>query len=147
MATSNVSALDQDTWQLVATNSPTSGTTSTFSSLSGYKKYMLVAENVTGSNAELRVTFNGSTTGYIGTVLGYANSTTYLFLTLSNTTNHGYLIIENVNNGGPKLTTGLDYNAYVPTGMWTNTADITSITVTRSSAYTGGTIKLFGIAG
>ena len=147
MATGSVSALDQDTWQLVATNSPTSGTTSTFSSLSGYKKYMLVAEDVTGSSAELRVTFNGSSTGYNGIIVAAANSKTYLFLTVGATNASGYMTIDNVNNGGPKITNGIDYNAYVTYGIWNNTDPITSITVTRSSAYTGGTLKLYGIAG
>ena len=147
MATSSVSALDQDTYQLVGTNTPTSGTTSTFSSLSGYKKYILVAEDVTGSSAELRVTFNGSSTGYVGIIVATANTKTFVYLSVGSTNSSAYIIIDNVNNGGPKIIKGIEHNAYVTEGMWNNTADITSITVTRTSAYTGGTLKLYGIAG
>ena len=148
MATGSVSALDQDTWQLVATNSPTSGTTSTFSSLSGYKKYMLVAEDITGTGGELRVTFNGSSTNYTSVVPnGVANSKTFLIFTLNSSTNNAYMIIDNVNNGGPKIANGVDHTAYLNYGIWHTTDSITSITVTRTNAYTGGTLKLYGIAG
>ena len=69
MATSNVSAIDNDVWQLVATNSPTSGTTITFSGLTGYKKYMLIANNLTGNaTTTINITFNGSSTNYISMV-------------------------------------------------------------------------------
>lgn len=147
MAVDSVSAIDKDTWQLVATNTPTSGTTSTFSGLSGYKKYLLVAEDVTGTSGELRVTFNGSSTNYICIIEGAANSKTYIILSLNSTSASGYLTIDNVNNGGPKVCFGVDYVAYPVYSMWHNTADITSITVTRTTAYTGGTLKLYGIAG
>jgi hypothetical protein len=147
MATGSVSALDQDTWQVVATNTPTSGTTSTFSGLSGYKKYMLVAENITGTSGELRVTFNGSSSNYINEIYVTANSKTYIILALGSTSASAYMSIDNVNNGGPKVTFGIDYNAYEVYGMWNNPDPITSITVTRTQAYTGGTLTLYGIAG
>ena len=136
-----------DTWTLIATNTPTSGTTSTFSSLSGYKKYLLVGEAVTGTNGALRVTFNGSATNYISVIHNIAAETTFLIFTLNNTNVSGYMSIENVNNNGPKVTSGTDGNGYTPvSGIWNNTDPITSITVTRTTAYTGGTLKLYGVA-
>jgi len=148
MATGSVSALDQDTYQLIATNTPTSGTTSTFSGLSGYKKYILVAESVTGTSGALRVTFNGSATNYISVINAVATETTFLVFALNNTNVSAYINIENVNNNGPKVTNGIDGGGYtLVSGIWNNTDPITSITVTRTTAYTGGTIKLYGIAG
>ena len=118
MATGSVSALDQDTYQLIATNTTTSGATSTFSGLSGYKKYIIAWEGVTqdtSGNAYLQ--FNSDTgNNYFGGIYlidgtsnTFRNKRDRVKLTWDNfnTTMNGYISIENVNNGAPKLINGI----------------------------------------
>jgi hypothetical protein len=164
MATSSVSALDQDTWQLVATNTTTSGTTSSFTGLTGYKKYMITYNNVslTGSGSSY-IQFNSDTgNNYFGGIsLGNTDGTFqnqrdriklnyYAIVTIMN----GYFIIENVNNGAPKLVTGQlngrqndDWHMLI-NGGWLTADTITSIVITAGgNDFSAGTIKLYGIAG
>ena len=165
MATSNVSALDQDTWTLIATNTTTSGATSTFSGLSGYKEYLIAWENIsqdTNGNAFLR--FNSDTgNNYFGgmTILNYTgslrNKRDRIKLTWDDyrTTINGYISIKNVNNGAPRLIEGelLDSseNQYVMkiSGGYTPITAITSIVITAGGAgsFSAGSMKLYGIAG
>jgi len=160
MATGSVSALDQDTWQLVGTNTVSAGSsTSSFTSLSGYKKYLVVVQNYvpsTGNNLLLR--FNGdSTTGnyggasvYIDTLgassktgiplRGYADDNTSANMTY-------YAIIENVNNGGPKIVQIGGVQTTAGGGVWVTTDAVTSISFTTTTGTFEATIKLYGIAG
>ena len=160
MDTSNVSALDQDTYQLIATNTTTSGATSTFSGLSGYKKYIVAFEGVSiSASANIVLTFNGSTSNYWGGVtLAYStnfqNGTSGIKLnwTTFTTGNNGIISIDNINNGAPKIVKGeLVYgNDYICDirGGWTQADSITSITFTLASgAFSAGSMKLYGIAG
>ena len=164
MATGSVSALDQDTYQLIATNSTTSGSTSTFSGLSGYKQYMIAWENVSqGTNGNAFLRFNSDTAdNYFGGMnLGYTTSTRNkrdrIKLTWDdyNQTINGYLLITNVNNGAPRLVEGLfidsqeNINYQFIKGGYTPTTAITSIVITAGGAgsFTAGSMKLYGIAG
>jgi hypothetical protein len=160
MATSNVSALDQDTYQLIATNTPRTGSSTTFSSLSGYKKYIIAFDGLGGSSAGgMNMTFNGASTLYYGgthiaggTTYQAENSNIQLGYNVANL--RGTVTIENVNNGAPKIVNGItnyDYQSnteinYV-IGGWTNASAITSITINCGGTYNRGSVSLYGIAG
>lgn len=164
MATGSVSALDQDTWQLIATNTTTSGTTSTFSSLSGYKEYLLAWSGVsTTSDGSSYLQFNSDTgTNYFGGVnLGetdgtFQNKSDRIRLNYSSlrTTQSGYMSIKNVNNGAPKIVIGTlsghsenNWQANI-NGGWLTTDAITSIVITAGAGtFSAGSMKLYGIAG
>ena len=164
MATGSVSALDQDTWQLIQTNTTTSGSTSTFSSLSGYKKYILTLEGVTlSTNADAVLTFNSSTSNYYGraalwgenTYSGPASTGIPLNYTTYKTSMNGLYVIDNVTNGAPRTVKGIyqrgDLAGSVPItidGGWLDTSAITSMVITLSTGtFSAGSIKLYGIAG
>ena len=164
MATGSVSALDQDTWQLIATNTTTSGSTSTFSSLSGYKEYLITWNGVsTSSNGSSYLQFNSDTgTNYFGGIsLGeydgtFQNKSDRIILNYSTirTTLSGYISIKNVNNGAPKIvagtTSGQSENQWQVDidGGWLTTDTITSIVITAGAGtFSAGTMKLYGIAG
>jgi len=161
MATSNVSALDQDTWTLIATNTTTSGSTSTFSGLSGYKKYMVAWEGVSRTTSGAPVlTFNGSTSNYWGGVIllysgNYQTGKAGIRCSWSTfiAENNGSFIIENANNNGPKIVTGglvhlADEWQQDVKGGWNTIDPITSITFTTASGtWSAGSMKLYGIAG
>lgn len=160
MATSNVSALDQDTWQLVGTNTVSAGSsTSSFTSLSGYKKYLVVIQNYAPSVANnLLLRFNGdSTTGNYGSAAVYLY--TYGTGNLTGIVLRGYnddagsvnmtyyATIENVNNNGPKIVQVGGIQTTAGGGVWTNTDTITSMSFTTTTGTFEATIKLYGIAG
>ena len=164
MATGSVSALDQDTYQLIATNTTTSGSTSTFSSLSGYKEYLITWNGVsTSSNGASYLQFNSDTgTNYFGGIsLGEADGTfenksdrIRLHYSSLRTTLSGYISIKNVNNGAPKIVVGTtsgnaENNWQVDiSGGWLTTDAITSMVITTGGGtFSAGSMKLYGIAG
>ena len=152
MATGQVSSTNITPWQLVSTVTTTTGTTATFSSLAGYKQYMLCWNGVTQSAGRIRLEFNGSTTNYVSqiSVAGYQTSVnTSITLADTGTTADGFLNIYDVLTAGPKQVQGAGNNASQPgviTGIWNNTAAITSMVATTAGAYTAGTWTLYGIA-
>ena len=165
MATGTVSSATGNPWQTISTNTPTSGTTVTFSSISGYKTLMLAFSNVTTASAagSGSITFNGSSTNYSVLYLGSYLSLSYSSNTLipvdkqagTNGNYSGYLLINDAINPIPKTFTGVGYDSNTPStgvinGVWVNTSAITSITFTSSgAAFSGsntGTFTLYGIA-
>jgi hypothetical protein len=160
MATGTVSSLAPNQYQLVATNSPTSGTTVTFSSLSGYKSYLLTFEHLGGFAAAptVRVRFNGDSTNgkYVSIDVGTTSiergddNCILVFTGLATNGNSAFLTIENVLQTAPKYVDGAtsqnDGNALLIKGMYFDTAAITSIVVSSSQAFSTGTINLYGIA-
>lgn len=164
MATGSVSAIDQDTWQLIQTNTTTSGSTSTFSGLSGYKKYILTFEGVTlSTNANAVLTFNSSTSNYYGRAALWGENTFSgpdgtgipLNYTTYKTSMNGLYVIDNITNGAPRTVKG-KYNTTDSAGTqpitidggWLDTTAITSMVITLSTGtYSAGSMKLFGIAG
>jgi hypothetical protein len=161
MATSTVSALDQDTYQLIATNTPTSGSTTTFSSLSGYKKYMLSFDLLTqSSGGTIALQFNGINSKYYGGVhiagsTTYQASNDYIYLYYNAGSIKGVVEIFNVNNGAPRIVDGVtNYQSGATSGEicfvkggWYNTTPITSISILCNGTWTSGSVSLFGIAG
>jgi hypothetical protein len=166
MAVGQVSSTNYDNWQLIATNTTTSGTTSSFTGLTGYKKYLVTIEGVVfASNTHLTMTFNSSTANYVSSFAAENQSSTARYTTsgttnlrftsTSTTTFKGSVQIDNI-LAGPKLVTlnllahGAGGDDIVQgTGFWNDTAAITQINFTSSggsTAFTAGTISLYGIA-
>ena len=151
MAVGQVSSISEDNWQLIQTNTTTSGTSSTFSGLSGYKAFMLACE-FTSSSGYSSLKFNGSTT-YYGGVLTYGtggmSERNAIYLTSGSGTGvFGTLLITNVLSVAPKPVTGSN-GANTAGGninaSWTGTDPITSIVI-ASPGFTSGEIRLYGIA-
>jgi hypothetical protein len=169
MAVGQVSSLNQDNWQLIGTNSPTSGTSTSFTGLSGYKKYMLVWSPITftsSTGTRIRATFNADADVNYASVttdgVTYSSSSTYNIVTnlgiqlagAAAATHTGYLIIDNANLSIPKICSGQSYSTdqgyySAINGVWLPTSVITSIELNRaggSATISSGTIKLYGIA-
>ena len=155
MAVGQVSSISQDNYQLIATNSPTSGLTSTFT-FSGYKKLLLTFNYTTASGTRAYMQFNGSDTNYGGgTWVNEYNGNFFVTNTavgldgITTTPHDGYAIIENAAAGAPKIIKGAsNNNGYVSSidSCWNNTAAVTSLVVTVGAAFSTGSISLYGIA-
>jgi hypothetical protein len=165
MAVGQVSSTNYDNWQLIATNTTTSGTTSSFTGLSGYKKYLVTIEGVVfASSTQLTMTFNSSTANYVSSFAAENQSTTARYptsastnLRLAATSTNSFKGLVQIDNilAGPKLVTlnliahGTGDDIVQGTGFWNDTAAITQINFTSSggsTAFTAGTISLYGIA-
>jgi hypothetical protein len=156
MATGQVSSITSDNWQLIATNTTTSGTTSSFS-FSGYKRLLLTWNVNTAASSNIYFLLNGATTNYGGGTwvneyngqFNVSNTAIYINGIVQSGNKDGYCIIENAAAGAPKLVNGFDNeNGYVSTiaSSWNNTAALTSLAITTSSAFNAGSISLYGIA-
>ena len=156
MATGTVSSVNYDNWQLIQTNTPTSGTTSSFTSLSGYKKFMLTFNQInTASSATYRIRFNsdsGNNYGHTATAAGsYAseNSSILLLGYVTGGPHSGYVLIDDVLTSSPKRVEvgGSYYVGSGSKGIWLGTSAITSIEFSIStSSFSSGSISLYGIA-
>ena len=156
MAVGQVSSTNYDNWQLIGTNTTTSGTSSSFSSISGYKRLMLTFNNInTAANAQYRIRFNsdtGNNYAYSARIDGSTTSEiSYIGLLGFVTTgpHSGYVLIEDVLTSSPKrIEVGGSY--YVSNGgkgIWLGTSAITTIEFSLSaSAFNAGSISLYGIA-
>jgi hypothetical protein len=155
MAVGQVSSISQDNYQLIATNTTTSGLTSTFT-FSGYKKLLLTFNYGTAAGTRAYIQFNGASTNYGGgTWVNEYNGQFFVTNTaigldgISCNAHDGYAVIENAATGTPKIIKGASNNdAYVSSidSSWNNTAAITSLVVTVGSAFNAGSISLYGIA-
>jgi hypothetical protein len=155
MAVGQVSSITSDNWQLIATNTTTSGTTSSFS-FSGYKRLLLTFNHTTAAGARAYMQFNGASTNYGGgTWVNEYNGQFFVTNTaigldgITSTGHDGYAIIENAAAGAPKIIKGASNNdgyACSIDSCWTSTAALTSLVVTTGSTFNGGSISLYGIA-
>jgi hypothetical protein len=159
MAVGTVSGVNLDeAWQLIATNTPSAAATSTFSSLSGYKKFLIAYKSITSSTATvLGLRFNGDSTvgNYGGSVWHYGNiidnNTQASLITATGGTTHysGAVTIDNSVQGFHLVTVNSGYNVTLGSSVYlpTTAADITSIEFRPASGGTiTGTIYLYGIA-
>jgi hypothetical protein len=161
MAVGTVSSVSGDNWQLIATNTPTSGTSTSFTSLSGYRKFRLIWSALTfGGSATAMLRFNSdSTNSYIGAASGYVASTSEGWSTAAiitgyaSTTHYGFIDIEDVDKTFPKKMQGVWDNqdlgvGDVLNGVYIGSSAITSIALLDSSGNTisSGTVYLYGLA-
>lgn len=158
MAVGTVSGINEDSYQLIATNTTTSGSSTTFSSLGSYKKLILAWEGVTQSSGPMLVRFNSSTSSYYGRwysivagVLQIAADGVPLNYNSVNTSIAGYIVIENTNNNAPKVIRGnsTDTNprdAEIQ-GSWFTADTVTSLAIVSTGTFSAGTFSLYGIAG
>jgi hypothetical protein len=157
MAVGTVSSVSDDAYQLIATNTTTSGATTTFSGLGAYKKLILAWEGVSMSGGPMLMTFNSSTSSYYGRwysivagVLQIAANGIPLNYNSLNTSIAGYIVIENTSNNAPKIirgnTTDTNPRDAEIQGSWFTADTITTLTVTSAGTFSAGTFKLYGIA-
>jgi hypothetical protein len=157
MAVGTVSGLNLDEeFQLIATNTPSAAASTSFSSISGYKKLMLVFKNYTTSVAGgARLSFNGDTTsGNYSSNAWWGESAqndSLSFIILganpySSQVRTGYVIIENVNKSTPHPVNGTAYDASIIAAFYVEANPITSVTVTGPGGTITGTFSLYGIA-
>ena len=157
MAVGTVSGASDDVWQLITTSSPSAVTTSTFSSISGYKKLMLTFSGNRSAADYFWLQFNSDTT-----VANYGGSSQMYYTYGSWSAGSAYIpflgytadstgatvscaIIDYVNADSPKLIETTGSRTTVGGGIYLGNA-ITSITVGASSGTFTGTLKLYGIA-
>lgn len=157
MAVGTVSGVADEVWQLIGTNTPSAATSSVFSSISGYKKLMLVFTGNRSAADYFWLRFNGDSTaanyggasqmyatyanwdagaGFIP-FIGYRDDSTIATVACA--------VIDYVNVDTPKLMQITGTRTSVGSGVYLGNA-ITSITVGVSSGTFTGTLKLYGIA-
>ena len=153
MAVGTVSSVDNDVWQLIATNSPSAASNSSFTSISGYKKLMITWQ-LTGVSATMSMRLNNDTTdgNYGGIAVmfyTYANRVTdRLPLTgYTDGTNTGYVIVKDTDKTTPKIVEDLGgIDAGFGSGVWLGNSAVTQVDIFPHSGTFSGTIKLYGIA-
>jgi predicted enzyme related to lactoylglutathione lyase len=157
MATGSVTAIDQEMWELVTTNTPRTGTETTFSSLSGYKKFLIAFNGLAcPSGGGIGLRFNGSGSNYYGGAMIHGQTTyqstfSYIHLYYNASGLTGTVEVNNVNNNGPKIVKGIMNSQgngseinYVE-GGWLTTDAITSITILANGTWNAGSVSLYGI--
>jgi hypothetical protein len=159
------SSASTDTWvQIGTTQTPTSGTTVSFTSITAAKKIRIVVKSVVlTSSSTLRINFNGdSGTNYFNagyrTVGGVFNAlvtnTAQLAPYAANGSTHIHdLLIDYASQVTPKFITGFgtssatDSTYSIFEGTWNSTAVINQIDFTTSSTFNAtntGTIAIYG---
>lgn len=158
------------TWTLISTQNANSGTTLTWSSLSGYKRYKLAFDNVShsSSNRNIYVMVNGLTGNYMtggfyanGAVTGSSQSfaaaapaQTYSYVNPTGVYRlTGTVVFDEANLSGIKtwkiFSAGQESTGNGQIAMMTGsyqglTAALNSISVVFSAAMTGGAVSLYG---
>lgn len=147
-------------WIEIASSSPTSGTTVSFTSVPEYKDLYVLAYGINngGTSTQLTVRLNNDTgNNYSRSVLFYYAYTSQLQVT--NTPNSSSLygtkeawqpaafsmLIEGSNSPLKKIT-GVPYDGYgfETNGAWHSTDVINRVDVISGATFSAGTIKLFG---
>ena len=158
-------------WTLI-TSSTTAASSYTFSSISGYRMIRIVIKDPDNTGGNLKITFNGSTSGYSGSYVGVKDGTSShptasninsdaIYLTRYNMTtgNHagGFIDVYEVNTTLPykRVKSTFVSNASVASdviteadGTWKNTNAITSILISNINVSqwntTSGGIAIYG---
>ena len=170
MGASQVPATSQglsDNWELISSVSA-SGSSVSFTSISGYKKLMLRGGNLAcSSNGSWTVRFNsdsGSKYDYSYELANYSASDKYNVKTSVATTSIGFpasgsdlvnvfLTINNTDTTGIKTITGTlgiydgsyVYNGTNLIGNYIASASISTVTLTAGSSGMAGTVSLYGV--
>ena len=151
MATSNVSAIDREEWQLIESKSATS-TSVTFNAFSGYKHLWLTAKGITksASTALALRPNNNSTQGNYAIPKNDGSDTFFLIGGSTSASQAASFQIYDVDKTTPKHIAA-SYNTSVPGNemdAFIDTVAVTSLVVYTNdgtSTFTGGTFYLYGI--
>jgi hypothetical protein len=150
MAVGTVSGITpEDNWQLISSVTA-SGTSVTFSSLTGYKHLWITGVGITKSVSDyvgMRPN-NDSTAGDYG--LGWSAGTTGTALIASTTASAQGVSarIYNIDQAVPhKIEGTYDSNQWSPADAYVNPVVITSLVIHcyTTASFTGGTLSLYGI--
>jgi hypothetical protein len=150
MAVNTVSSISADTWQLISSSSPTSGTSVSFTSISGYKTLMLAFKGVTTAASSYMIVRlnNDSTAGDYND--GVGTDTSFNISTNTSTSRAGAIIIYDVDQAVPHKVEKSSYIAsdYPTPVFYTDPVAITRVDLIsrEASAFTAGTVYLYGIA-
>ena len=150
MAVGTVSGISpEDNWQLISSVTA-SGTSHTFSSLTGYKHLWIVGQGITKSAVDyVGVRPNNDTTvGNYGLTWSIGTSPTFLISGATATAQGVSARIYNVNQAIPHKVEGTyDANQWGPGDAYVNPVVITSLVVHiyTTASFTGGTLSLYGI--
>ena len=146
-------------WQLVTSATPSGVSTVTFSGLSGYAKYRILAQGIVAVNGYSEITFNGDSSNHYsyGSVYGASSSPSMnqnvsTIVSSTNGLNPSYdLQIDNALILAPKtfqgwIAEGTANNSLIfnLNGVYQTTSLLTSITITRTANFTSGSIYLLG---
>jgi hypothetical protein len=157
MAVGTVTGLEPaDNWQLIATNTVTTGSTTSFTSLSGYRKLMVTFKGVTlNANGWLYLRFNsdstnnnyGSAVGLYTSNGGNRSSDSIILTGIAETAMTGYAVFHSTDKTTPKFLedaggSTLGYS----NGIYLGTSAITAVEVFSGAGFTAGSIALYGIA-
>lgn len=160
MATSSVSAIDSEVWQLIETKTISGTNTQTFSGLGGaYKKLMLACDMTSGYSSYPCMRFNGdSGDKYAG---GPTNSDgsgssnrarDKIYLVASPIYDSQFncvMVFNNTHGIGPKYAEAgvSNYAADISNALYLGTDPISSVTVFCSGGdnFGSGTMKLYGL--
>jgi len=151
MATDSVSAIDKDTWTLIDSRTPTSGTSVSFTSISGYKTLLLAAKNITTNvTGYLTVRLNNdSTAGDYIEQTGAGED--FFYVSTNDPARAMMMIIYDANQDVPHKIEKSSYqsSAFNNPVFYTDPVAITRVDLLNSTAatFTGGTVYLYGIAG
>lgn len=153
MATGTVSSVSGEQWQLITTNTPSLATSTTFSSLSGYKSYLVLFNSTTvTSNTNIYVDFNGN----VGKVYYYVNAGSNGLGTVTgsqatitaaiNSSFNGWFRVDNASSLNVKqLSSGGNQQIGSGQGWWNHTDPVTSIKFSFDGTISGP-FALYGIA-
>ena len=158
MAVGTVSGTSpEDQWQLIATNTVTSATSSSFTSISGYKQLRIAYKLTSTANGVFGyyLQFNSDSTmgNYGSSIALYTTNQTrngdrmYISGYTETNASAGYATILDADKTTPK-TLGAFAGQWstVGTGVWMGSSAISSILFSSDSGTFTGTIYLYGIA-
>ena len=151
MATSNVSAIDREEYQLIESKSAT-GTTITFNAFSGYKHLWLTGKAITksGSTAIAVRPNNNSTAGNYAVAQNTSSNAAFFVTGSTSSAQAASFLIYDVDKTTPKRV-ACSYDPSVPQNdqdAFIDTVAVTSLVVYANdgtSTFTGGTFYLYGI--
>lgn len=156
MAVGTVSSVNDEVWQLISSQTASTSAAITFSSLSGYKKYMVIWKNVVSPSAILRLKVNNDNTGgnyasnaqYVGDGNAQVHQTHINLDGIADTLHSGLIVIEEADKSMPhRISNFASYLSSAATHAILNANPITRIDLYLSTGnLTSGTIALYGVA-
>ncbi len=154
MAINTVSSISDDVWQLIATNTPSAASSSSFTSISGYKKLM-VTWQLTGVTGYLGARFNNDTTSgnHVGTAVMFGSYGERFYTTFIpinayiDSSTGGYATFKDTDKTTPKFIDEIGgLSGSKAGGIYFGTSAVTQLDVIVTTGTFSGTIKLYGIA-